>query len=158
MLSEPYWKSENCMYELLEFEKNKQLHQRVFLVVLRGARINELEDRLDYIEYWDKKRQSLEEKLRRQTSLAYTRSIQDGIDLCADFRRGIGGLMAIIADMNTLNQDIHLQTDFDELISENSSRLAKKEARIRFRARVQNNVQRQLDRPPLSSLKKALIA
>ena len=60
VLSESYLKSKNCMFELLEIERHKELRQRVFPVVLRGTQIHDAEDRLELVDYWDEKIRTLE--------------------------------------------------------------------------------------------------
>jgi hypothetical protein len=46
----------------------------------------------------------------------YTRSLNAALDDYADFRRLIDELLDILADMNTLTEDIHVGTDFEALL------------------------------------------
>jgi hypothetical protein len=58
VLSEQYFKSPYCMYELQEIYNNKNFHKRVFPIVLQDTPLDP-EDRLSYLAYWENKRKRL---------------------------------------------------------------------------------------------------
>jgi hypothetical protein len=51
VVSDKYLKSPNCMFELVEITKNKQLNDRIFPVVLADADIYDPVKRLNYVRY-----------------------------------------------------------------------------------------------------------
>jgi internalin A len=51
VLSKGYLESKNCMFELLEIEKNRDIRERIFPIVLRGTKIHDAGDRLTFIDY-----------------------------------------------------------------------------------------------------------
>ena len=53
-------KSQNCMFELTEIAARKDIHARVFPVVLEGTNIYEALGRLRYIKYWETKKAELD--------------------------------------------------------------------------------------------------
>jgi hypothetical protein len=162
VLSDGYLESPNCMFELLEVEKNREFHQRVFPIVLRGTRIYDPEDRLDFIQHWQDKTDALNTKVRGLKSLANLDRVQRDLSLYADIRRAIDGLMDTLADMYTPNEDAHRDTDFEALLDAVEAHLPPtpdEQARFeRFRTRVRESIQAELERPGLGPLRAALAA
>ncbi len=156
VLSDPYLKSEFCMYELLEIDKNKQFHKRVYPIVLPDAKIHRSSDRLDYRNFWEQEKKVLEKKTK-DGGLENIDTVYEDINLYADIRRRIDKLMGILADMNTLTQDTHRDTDFDALLSRVFEDHETSQARIQFRDEVQQNIRKQLKRQKLSPLQKAVV-
>jgi hypothetical protein len=114
VLSDRYLKSEKCMFELKEIEKNKDFAKRIFPIVLKDANIYDAKTRIDYIKFWEK--ETVELKAKADTvDRAYTGGIQTDIDKYSDIRRIIDQLTAIIADMNTLRPEMHEGDNFDTL-------------------------------------------
>lgn len=116
VLSSEYLKSENCMYELLEIEKNRDLHKRVYPIVLRDTPLYDSEALLDYIGFWEQRAEALETKMRGLRQQDHLAGVNAKLDLYRDIRRSIAGLTEILADMNALQEDVHLETDFEALI------------------------------------------
>jgi TIR domain len=115
VLSEQYFKSPYCMYELQEIYNNKNFHKRVFPIVLQDTPLYDPEDRLPYLAYWENKRKRLVEGLD-ELDRTYTKNLNKALDDYADFRRLMDELLSILADMNTLTEDIHVGTDFEALL------------------------------------------
>lgn len=115
VLSEQYFKSPYCMYELREIYNNKNFHKRVFPIVLQDTPLYDSEDRLPYLAYWENKRKRLVEGLD-ELDRTYTKNLNKALDNYADFRRLMDELLSILADMNTLTEDIHVDTDFEALL------------------------------------------
>ena len=124
VLSEGYLESKNCMFELLEIEKNRDIRERVFPIVLRGTKIHDAEDRLTFIDYWDEKIAALQARLDRTRSQAHLRSVHGALDLYSDIRRTIDGMMDLLGDMYCPDEDVHLKTDFEALLDAIQARVA----------------------------------
>ena len=114
VISDKYLKSENCMFELLEIARHGALHQRIFPIVLEDADIYKAINRLQYIEYWEKRIAELDAAMKKVGS-ADLQGIRDDIDLYTRIRAAIAGLTDTIKDMNTLTPEMHRGTHFEAL-------------------------------------------
>lgn len=118
VLSEEYFKSQNCMYELREIYLNnrKEFRQRIFPVVLQGTKFHKTIDRIPYIRHWEEETEKLNAALgtvaRENIGAVSHNELRD----YADFRRMIDELLALISDMNHLTEEEHLKTGFSALI------------------------------------------
>ncbi len=124
VLSEEYFKSPNCMYELREIYLNnrKEFRKRIFPVVMEGTRFHRAADRITYIKFWEEETEKLNAKLssvsRENLSAVSHNELRD----YADFRRIIDDLLALIGDMCSPTQEEHLKTGFSALIERIFSR------------------------------------
>src|SRR5215207_689142 len=64
VISDKYLKSPNCMFELVEIAKNKDLYDRIFPIVLGDADIYDPVKRLTYIRHWESKRAELAQAIK----------------------------------------------------------------------------------------------
>ncbi len=53
VLSEAYFKSEYCMYELKEIYENRDFRKRVYPIVLEGTPFHKPIERIPYLKYWE---------------------------------------------------------------------------------------------------------
>lgn len=116
VLSEAYFKSPYCMYELRQIYENQNFRKRVYPIVLSGTPFYDPIDRIPYIEYWETKTAELEARLKRLKDHKHTlksREILDGYD---KFRMLMDELLSILADMNTPPEEVHVDTDFAALL------------------------------------------
>ena len=116
IISDQYLKSQNCMFELMEIAKNLEFRDRIFPIVLEDAAIDDPEDLMDYVLYWQEKNKSLEAKMKKAESSAYLDGIRESRDLYADILQHLPKLTSILSDMNTLTRSIHEDSGFAELI------------------------------------------
>jgi len=103
------------MYELREIYKCRDFRSRVYPIVLAGTPFQRPIDRIPYLSYWETTAANLEAELAR-VGRTYTRNLGEALDAYADFRRLMDELQAILADMNVLTEDVHVDTDFDALL------------------------------------------
>lgn len=115
VISEKYLKSENCMFELLQIAKNEQFYERIFPVVLEDARIYKPIDRIQYVQYWEREIQELDQQIR-SVSAANLEGFREDIDLYNEIRQYLPRLTNILKDMNSLTAQIHSESGFAELI------------------------------------------
>lgn len=116
VLSEAYFKSEYCMYELRQIYGNKNFRQRANPVVLSGTRFHKPIDRIPYLKYWEKEIADLQAGLNELGDPKYTLELRKDLDGYAECRRLIVELQSILADMNTLTEEVHVGTDFAALV------------------------------------------
>jgi len=117
VISDKYLRSKNCMYELVQVAKNKQFADRVFPIILSDAKIYDAGDRLDYIEHWEKEKARLNKKIRELSDFSNLQSIQEELNDVDEFRDEIDELAGLLKDMNTLNPNMHRDSDFSELFT-----------------------------------------
>ena len=116
ILSELYFKSDYCMYELREIHNHKNFRNRVHPVVLRGTRFSEPAARIQYIQYWEEKKAALTKELGK-VDRAYIKNLNAFVDDYADFRRLMDELLNVLADMNSLTEDVHVESDFEAIVN-----------------------------------------
>lgn len=122
VVSDKYLRSPNCMFELVEIAENKQLHDRIFPIVLSDADIYDPVRRLEYVKYWEAKRAELA-KAMKDVDPANLQGLREDIDDYDRFRDKISGLTSILKDMNTLTPEMHRDSDFDALYTAIEKRL-----------------------------------
>ncbi|NCR73216.1 MAG: TIR domain-containing protein [Microcystis aeruginosa LG13-12] len=123
VISDRYLKSENCMFELVEIARNGDFYQRIFPIILPDARIHKDFERIDYLKYWEDEKAKLQAKYK-QIDLAKTNSIMATLNLYDEIRSNIDNLTNILKDMNTLNIDLHRQSEFAAMIKAVETKLA----------------------------------
>jgi hypothetical protein len=123
VISDRYLKSENCMFELVEIARNGDFYQRIFPIILPDARIHKDFERIDYLKYWEDEKAKLQAKYK-QIDLAKTNSILATLNLYDEIRGNIDNLTNILKDMNTLNIDLHRQSEFAAMIETVETKLA----------------------------------
>ena len=123
VISDRYLKSENCMFELVEIARNGDFYQRIFPIILPDARIHKDFERIDYLKYWEDEKAKLQAKYK-QIDLAKTNSIMATLNLYDEIRSNIDNLTNILKDMNTLNIDLHRQSEFAAMIQKVETKLA----------------------------------
>lgn len=116
IISDKYLKSPNCMYELVEIAKNKDIYNRIFPIVLGDADIYNPVNRIKYIKHWEDKLKELDDAMRSVSS-ANLQGMRDEIDSYDEIRDNISNLTFMLKDMNTLTPEMHEGSDFAMLIS-----------------------------------------
>jgi len=122
IISDKYLKSPNCMYELVEIAKNKDIYSRIFPIVLGDADIYNPVNRIKYIKHWEDKLKELDEAMRSVSS-ANLQGMRDEIDSYDEIRDNISNLTFLLKDMNTLTPEMHEGSNFAALISSLKQRL-----------------------------------
>ena len=64
IIDDKYLKSPNCMFELIQVSKNGDFSDRIFPVVLPDAQIYDSVARLNYVSYWERKKDELSKALQ----------------------------------------------------------------------------------------------
>jgi len=129
VVSDKYLRSKNCMFELVEIAENKQFADRIFPIILPDAKIYDAVDRLDYVEYWDKEKAKLNEKIRILPDQSNLQGIREELDNYDRFRDEISRLTSTLKDMNTLTPDMHRDANFSQLFDALVKRMQDAETR-----------------------------
>ncbi|MBN1452279.1 MAG: toll/interleukin-1 receptor domain-containing protein [Anaerolineales bacterium] len=116
VISDKYLRSEHCMYELVEADKNQNLRDRIFPIVLADAQIYKAIDRLNYIEYWDEQIKQLNQAIKKIKVIANLSGITADLDKYTRIRASFDHLTDLLSDMNALTPEIHAASGFSTLI------------------------------------------
>lgn len=134
VVSDTYLKSQACMYEVGEIVKNHHYKDRLLFVVLsekehkyygeiapekigpdiyKGA-----EKRLEYVDYWKKRYDNLEKKMREINDLeAISKASVDLKIIGQIFRKDMGEFLDFLADENGKSFEKLYANNFDEVIA-----------------------------------------
>jgi hypothetical protein len=115
VLSDAYLKSEYCMYELREIERNRHFRARVLPIFVTGTQVFKATDRIAYLKHWEEERNKLNMGLLL-IERTYTKNLNQSLDDYADYRRLMDEFLATLADMNALKEEVHLDTNFAALL------------------------------------------
>ncbi len=116
ILSNKYLKSEYCMFELIQIYKNENLRERIFPIVLDEVQISSSADRLEFVKFWENALIELQNKIKELNSLSFIEGITEDLNLYSEIRNNIARLTGILRDINTLNIQIHQDSDYQHLI------------------------------------------
>lgn len=122
VISDKYLKSPNCMFELVEIVKNKDVRDRIFPVVLGDADIYNPVNRIRYIKHWEDKLKELDEAMH-SVSATNLQGMREEIDTYDAIRDHVAGLTFMLKDMNTLTPEMHENSNFSMLIASLERRL-----------------------------------
>lgn len=115
ILSNRYFESENCMFELLEIAKHGRFLDRVFPIVLDDAKIYKPADRITYLKFWKDQLSEIENAVSGLTPTEIQEFISD-YELFLEIKEQIPKISSVLKDVNTLSQKIHIESSFSELI------------------------------------------
>ncbi|WP_339708103.1 toll/interleukin-1 receptor domain-containing protein [uncultured Kriegella sp.] len=117
VVSNKYLRSENCMFELLQIFKNQNFYERIFPLVLDDVKIAKATDRIDLVKYWEDETENLDIKIRELKDLSNIQGVTDDLNLYTEIRHNIARLTNILKDINTLNTNRHINSDYEQLYS-----------------------------------------
>jgi len=124
VINDKYLRSEHCMYELVEIDENKDFRNRIFPIVLGDAHIYNVIDRVNYIHYWDKQIEKLNQAVKKVGVMTNLREINATLEKYVHIRAKFDNLTNLLSDMNALTPEIHASGGFSTLISVIKSALA----------------------------------
>jgi len=110
------------MFELLEISKQGEFADRIFPIVLADAEIYTPIGQIQYIRYWEKEIEKLEDAIR-SVSMTNLQEFNESINLYTEILKAIPWVMDTLADMNALTLEGHQYSGFDELIRAVEDRL-----------------------------------
>ncbi len=124
VVSNKYLHSEYCMFELLQIYDNNRVLDRIFPIVLEEVDIAKSTQRLELVKYWEQETKQLEQKIRELESITYIEGISEDLNLYQTIRNRIARLTAILKDINTLNIQLHQESDYTDLLAAVRQKLA----------------------------------
>lgn len=125
VVSDKYMKSEYCMYEAYRMFQSPAFRERVFPIVLPDADIFSFRGQAAYLRYWHEEYMALEAEYRSIAEdkptmvVALTERLRD-IEATTRF---INDFMDAVGDMNVLTSQMHLDSNFEQLLEAIESRI-----------------------------------
>lgn len=110
LISEHYLKSENCMYEVLEFIKSNDFKNRIIPLIHENTNIFNTIGRIDYIKYWEDEYIKLKEKaecVSREASI----EISNEIKKVNNIKNSISEFIDVISDMSAIIYEKDISND-----------------------------------------------
>lgn len=101
VISEDYLKSNNCMYEVLEFVKNKDFKDKIIPIILNEANIFDINEKINYLTYWTNKKEDLEKAIKSISPEKSIPIIQE-IKEYNNIELGIMDFLSLVSDMNNI--------------------------------------------------------
>ncbi len=101
VLSDAYFKSKSCMFELLQMKEHGEMDDRIFPIAAPGTSFYEAENLLEYVNYWDEKIEKLETLIKQTKSSANLQGIREDLDLYVEIRQNISSLLNFLRNINT---------------------------------------------------------
>lgn len=116
IISEHYLKSKNCMYEVLEFVKNKDFEDKIIPIILKEANIFDVKEKVKYLAYWTNKKEDLKNVMKGMPPEKSIPIIQE-IKEYENVESGIMDFLETITDMNNIviSGDKFSDVEFDTI-------------------------------------------
>ena len=105
------------MFELVEVDKNRDLRERIFPIVLADARIYKPTERLAYIKHWDEQIEQLNQAIKQVDVMTNLSGFTADLDKYARIRANFDHLTDLLSDMNALTPEVLAASGFSTLIS-----------------------------------------
>ena len=118
-ISDKYLKSTYCMSELLEIYRRSnsdidELLKKIFPIVLEDAKIYNPEDRVDYLDYWETKKEELNKEIKK-IELENVSTFAEELRLYDEITAVMPVLSRLLKDMNTLSVQKLSANNFGEI-------------------------------------------
>ena len=131
VVNDKYMKSEYCMYEAYRMFQSPAFRERVFPIVLPDADVFSFHGQAAYLQYWDQAYSELEAEYRKIASSSPTMvaPLTERLRDIETTTRFINDFMAAVGDMNVLTSEMHLDSNFQQLIEAIETGMQKSEGK-----------------------------
>lgn len=116
LLSDKYLKSKNCLYEILELQKDENHWQKVLPIVWKETKIYSPIDRLKYIKYWEAEIEKLEIELKDLDPINCTELYKD-LKLFKDITYNLDSFLKKISDSIHYTPEDIISKRYEPIIS-----------------------------------------
>lgn len=117
LISDPYLRSRNCLYEVGQLLKEQNVWQKILPVIIDGAKIYDVTNRLAYVAHWQKQQSQLKTTLQT-LDVTNTLSSYGELKLLGEFAGFMDEFLSRITDM--------LHVGYQSLIEQNYKPLFEK--------------------------------
>ncbi len=98
VISESYFRSRNCMYEVLEVYKDENFKERIQPIVLPETKVYSEEDIVDKCIYWDKKHSDLNARIKKVPTEAIG-NLGEDLRVYSSIRNNVAEFCSLIRDL-----------------------------------------------------------
>jgi len=117
LITDNFLQDKNCMSIAYQLSKYKDFNNRVFPIVFPDAKIYDAVESIDYLQFWENKKFSLEEKIRTLTSFEHLNAIMQDINTMSNIRMIISQFINDISNMFSVSIDNIKQKNYNDLIT-----------------------------------------
>ncbi len=115
LISDNYLKSKNCLYEILELQKDENHWDKILPIVWKETKIYSAIDRLTYIKYWEQKTKELEIAVENVDPM-YCGEIYKEIKLFKDIAFNIDGFLKRISDCLHFSPEDIIERNYEPIM------------------------------------------
>lgn len=116
IISDKYLRSPNCMYEIVQIQQNGQLIDRIFPIVLPDANIYRPQQRLMYVEHWEKEVRTLNSSMKGIENMALIGEIQQELQEYNQILNAVSSITTLFKNTNTLTPDMLRDVAYKPLV------------------------------------------
>lgn len=129
VVGDKYMRSEYCMYEAYRMFQSPAFGERVFPIVLPDTDIFSFRGQAAYLKYWHQEYKALEAEYKEIADLSPTMvgPLTDRLRDIEATTRFINDFMAAISDMNVLTSQMHVKSNFSQLLQAIEERMGRAE-------------------------------
>ena len=117
LISDAFLKSRWCMFEILKLMQDREFKEKIIPVRIEDARIYSVEERIDYITFWNKKYQALKKKTKG-LERSQSAEVDEEMKLYTYIKTEINSFMTRAARWKLIEYNSLKQTGFTEIIAE----------------------------------------
>lgn len=115
LISDNYLKSKNCLYEILELQKDENHWDKILPIVWKETKIYSAIDRLEYIKYWEQKTKELEAAVENVDPM-YCGEIYKEIKLFKDIAFNIDNFLKKIAESLHYSPEDIIEKNYEPIL------------------------------------------
>ena len=115
-VSDGYLKSKNCLFEILELQKDEDHWNKVLPIVSKNTKIYEAIDRLKYVKYWEEKTEELETELKGLNPINLTESYKE-LKLFKDITASIDDFLKNISEAIHFSPEEVIEKNYEPIMN-----------------------------------------
>jgi|GEM_PF-1406713 len=115
LLSDSYFKSKNCLFEILELQKDENHWKKILPIVLKETKIYSAIERLEYVRFWEQKTTELEKALENINPINSPESYKELI-LFKDISSNIDEFLKRISESLHFSPEEIIEKNYEPII------------------------------------------
>ncbi|MFC2132057.1 toll/interleukin-1 receptor domain-containing protein, partial [Bacteroidota bacterium] len=115
ILSNEFLKSPNCLFEAMELMIADGINEKLLPIILDKTAIFKPEDRIDWIEYWEKKYKELNIDCKKVEQLSIDETITEKLRQYDFIKKNISKFLGIVSDLNAKTYEYHKGNNFKDI-------------------------------------------
>lgn len=116
LLSDSYFKSKNCLFEILELQKDENHWKKILPIVLKETKFHSAIERLEYVRFWEQKTNELEQALENINPINSPESYKE-LKLFKDISSNIDGFLKRISESLHFSPEEIIKKNYEPIIN-----------------------------------------